>query len=161
MSGRERSVAQQIFVLQILTVLLVVVVALVLAYVDARSDQRDSARIRSVDIAETVADAPDVVAALDDPDPSVTIQPFAERVRRDTRTDFVVVMDLDRTRFSHPDPAQLGRPFIGDLGGAPQGRVFSQEYTGTLGRSPSRTGWSRSYRWVSRSSASTARSSAG
>jgi sensor histidine kinase regulating citrate/malate metabolism len=133
--GRERSVAQQIFLLQILTVLLIVVVAVVLAYVDARGDQRDSATIRSVDIAEAVADAPGVVEALDDPDPSASIQPFAERVRRDTGTDFVVVMGLDRTRYSHPDPAQLGRPFIGDLGGAPQGRAFTQEYTGTLGPS--------------------------
>jgi len=133
--SRERSVAQQILLLQILTVLLVVAVAVALAYVDARRDQRDNARIRSVDIAEAVADAPDVVRALGDPEPSRTIQPFAERVRRDTRTDFVVVMGLDRTRYSHPDPAQLGQPFIGDLGGAPDGRVFTQEYTGTLGRS--------------------------
>ena len=79
MRGRERSVAQQIFLLQILTVLLIVVAAVLLAYVDARSDQRDSARIRSVDIAEAVADAPGVVEALDDSDPSASIQPFAER----------------------------------------------------------------------------------
>ncbi|HET6652538.1 MAG TPA: sensor histidine kinase [Nocardioides sp.] len=135
MKVRERSVAGQILLLQILTVLLVVAVAVTLAYVDARRDQRDSARLRSVDIAETVADAPDVIAALDDPEPSATIQPFAERVRRDTGTDFVVVMALDRTRFSHPDPAQLGRAFIGDLGAAPEGRVFTQQYTGTLGPS--------------------------
>ncbi|MGA9748088.1 MAG: sensor histidine kinase [Nocardioides sp.] len=132
---RERSVARQIFLLQLLTVLLVVLIAVGLAYVDARADQRDSARIRSVNVAEAVADAPDVVRALDDADPSRSIQPYAERVRRDTGTDFVVVMALDRTRYSHPDPTQLGRPFIGDLGTAPEGRVFSQEYTGTLGRS--------------------------
>jgi sensor histidine kinase regulating citrate/malate metabolism len=133
--SRERSLAQQIFVLQLLTVLLVVVVAVVLAYVDARRDQLESARLRSVNIAEAVADAPDVVRALDEPDPSRAIQPYAERVRRDTRTDFVVVMGLDRTRYSHPDVTQLGKPFIGDLGGAPEGRVFTQEYTGTLGPS--------------------------
>jgi len=133
--SRERSVAQQILLLQLLTVLLVVVVAMVLAYLDARGDQRESARVRSVDIAEAVADAPDVVDALDDPDPAAEIQPFAERVRRDTGTDFVVVMGLDRTRFSHPDPEQIGQPFIGDLGDAPAGRVFTQEYAGTLGPS--------------------------
>lgn len=135
MRTRERSLAQQIFVLQLLTVLLVVVVAVVLAYVDARRDQLESARLRSVNIAEAVADAPDVVRALSEPDPSRDIQPYAERVRRDTRTDFVVVMGLDRTRYSHPDVTQIGKPFIGDLGGAPQGKVFTQEYTGTLGPS--------------------------
>ena len=63
------------------------------------------------------------------------IQRYAEQVRVDSGTDFVVVMGLDRTRYSHPDPAQLGRSFIGDLGTAPEGEVFTQEYTGTLGPS--------------------------
>lgn len=132
---RERSVAQQLFVLQTLIVLLVVVAAVSLAYADARRDQLESARTRSLDIAEAVADTPTVREALETDDPSRVIQPFAEQVRRDTGTDFVVVMALDRTRYSHPDPERIGEPFIGDLGSAPRGRSFTQEYTGTLGRS--------------------------
>ena len=132
---RDRSVAQQLFVLQTLIVLLVVVAAVSLAYADARRDQLESARTRSLDIAEAVADAPTVREALQDDDPSHVIQPFAEQVRHDTGTDFVVVMALDRTRYSHPDPDRIGEAFIGDLGGAPQGRPFTQEYTGTLGPS--------------------------
>ena len=37
-------------------------------------------------------------------------------------------MALDRTRYTHPDPAQIGKKFIGDLGDAPEGGVFTQEY---------------------------------
>ena len=132
---RDRSVAQQIFVLQTLILLAVVVAALGLAYADARQEQLETARIRSLDVAKAVADAPTVVSALHRRHPSDVIQPFAEDVRRDTGTDFVVVMALDRTRYSHPDPTRIGEPFIGDLGGAPQGRPFTQEYTGTLGPS--------------------------
>jgi two-component system CitB family sensor kinase len=132
---RDRSVARQLFVLQTLIVLLVVVAAVSLAYADARRDQLESARTRSLDIAEAVADAPTVREALQDDDPSRVIQPFAEQVRHDTGTDFVVVMALDRTRYSHPDPDRIGEAFIGDLGGAPRGRPFTQEYTGTLGPS--------------------------
>ncbi|MBO9521790.1 MAG: sensor histidine kinase [Nocardioidaceae bacterium] len=113
----------------------VVVAAVALAYLDARRTQLDTARDRSVDVARAVADSPAVLAALRTPDPSAGIQPYAERVRRDTGTDFVVVMGLDRTRYSHPDPSQIGKRFIGDLGGAPRGHVFTQEHTGTLGRS--------------------------
>lgn len=133
--GRERSVAQQILVLQALILLLVVVAAVGLAYVDARQDQLDTARLRSLDVARAVADSPAVLDALRTENPSAGIQPYAEQVRRDTRTDFVVVMSLDRTRYSHPDPARIGEAFIGDLGGAPDGRAFTQEYTGTLGPS--------------------------
>src|SRR6187200_2525589 len=135
MSRHPSTVARQILLLQVLVVLVVVVGAVGLAYVDARRTQEDGARDRALAVAVSVADTPQVRRALAAPDPSPLIQPFAEEVRRDSGTDFVVVMGLDRTRYSHPDPAQIGKPFIGDLGTAPQGTPFTQEYTGTLGRS--------------------------
>ncbi|WP_206063232.1 sensor histidine kinase [Nocardioides sp. HDW12B] len=139
MEGRRTaprsSVARQVFTLQLVVVGALVVIATALAYVDARASLLSDARTRAVDIAQTVADSPAVVRALRTPDPMTRIQPFAEQVRRDTGTDFVVVMGLDRTRYSHPNPALLGKPFIGDLGGAPDGEVFTQEATGTLGPS--------------------------
>jgi len=131
----EPSVARQFLRLQVLVVLVLVVVATVLAVYDARHDARAAATARAVAVAAAVADSPTVHAALDDPDPSRALQPLAERVRRDTNVDFVVVMKPDRTRYTHPDPARIGQPFVGDLGGAPQGHVFTQEYTGTLGPS--------------------------
>jgi sensor histidine kinase regulating citrate/malate metabolism len=132
---RPRSVAAQIFGLQTLVMVAVVVAAVTLAYLDARHTQLDTARDRSVDVARAVADSPAVLAALRSSDPSRSIQPYAEQVRRDTGTDFVVVMGLDRTRYSHPNPALIGKKFVGDLGGAPRGRVFTQEHTGSLGPS--------------------------
>lgn len=133
--SREGSVARQVLLLQVLVVLLVVVVGVGLAVYDARQDARDSAVDRAVSVAQTVADSPAVHDALDDADPSIPLQPFAENVRTDTDVDFVVVMALDRTRYTHPKPEQIGKKFIGDLGGAPEGRVFTQEYAGTLGPS--------------------------
>lgn len=135
--GRVRGspVAQQILALQTLMVAAVVLAALALAYVEARRAQLDSARDTSVAVAQAVAAVPAVVDALRTPDPSAVIQPFAERVRVETGTDFVVVMRPDRTRLSHPDPARLGEQFIGDVGEALEGQVFTQEYTGTLGPS--------------------------
>ncbi len=136
MSQRRRtSVAQQVFLLQTLIVLTVIAAAVGLAYADARRAQLADARTKSVDIALAVADSPTLLRALAAARPAEVIQPYAERVRRDTQTSFVVVMGLDRTRYSHPDVTQLGKPFIGDLGAAPEGKVFTQEYTGTLGRS--------------------------
>jgi sensor histidine kinase regulating citrate/malate metabolism len=129
------SVARQVLLLQVGVVLLLVAVAITLATYDARRDVRDHATDRAVDVAETVADSPSVLRTLAAPDPAVALQPYCETVRRDTQVDFVVVMALDRTRYCHPDPANIGKPFIGDLGDAPQGKVFTQEYSGTLGPS--------------------------
>ncbi|MBZ5740413.1 ATP-binding protein [Nocardioides mangrovi] len=132
---REPSVARQILVLQVLVVLVLVVGAIGLATYDARGDVRASATERAVAVATTLADSPALLAALDDPDPSVAIQPMAEQVRHDADVDFVTVMSMDEIRYSHPDPDEIGRHFIGDVGDAPQGRVFTQEYAGRLGPS--------------------------
>lgn len=133
--ARNGSVAAQLFLLQVLVVVVVVAAGVTLAYLDARRSQRDTARDRSVDIAEAVADSPAVVDALRRPDPTARLQPYVEQVRLDTGTDFIVVMDLDRIRYTHPDPTQIGKRFIGDVGDAPRGEVFTQEFTGTLGPS--------------------------
>ncbi|MEO6509606.1 MAG: sensor histidine kinase, partial [Nocardioides sp.] len=132
---RELSVARQILVLQALVVLVLVLVSITLAGFDARHDSRDAATQRAVAVALAVADSPTVVEAVQTPDPAAIIQPYAEDVRLDANVDFVVVMGLDRTRYSHPTPSLIGQPFVGDLGDAPQGGIFTQQYTGSLGPS--------------------------
>jgi sensor histidine kinase regulating citrate/malate metabolism len=128
-------VARQILLLQVLVVLVVVVVAVGFATYDARRSTREHARDQAVAVAESVADSPTVRSALRGSQPCSILQPYAESVRKDTDVDFVVVMRLDRTRCTHPNPAQIGKHFIGDLGDAPQGGVFTQTKTGTLGPS--------------------------
>ena len=132
---RESPVARQILLLQVLVVLVLVVLATALAALDARRDTRDSARDEAVSVALSVADSPTVRQSLATADPSATLQPYAETVRADTSVDFVVIMGLDRRRYTHPTPSLIGKTFVGDVGGAPEGEVFTQEYRGTLGRS--------------------------
>ncbi len=128
-------VARQILVLQVLVVLLLVVASIALAAYDARRDARDAATDRVVAVALSVADSPTVVSAVTTDDPTEVLQPFAERVREDAAVDFVVVMGLDRTRYTHPVESRIGQDFVGDLGDAPDGEVFTQQFTGTLGPS--------------------------
>jgi sensor histidine kinase regulating citrate/malate metabolism len=135
MAGRDRPVARQVLLWQAFVVAVLVVSASALAVYDAERDARRDAVDRSVAVARSVADSPTVVEALAGPDPSATLQPYAERVRADTGVDFITIMGLDRIRFTHPDPAQIGRRFVGDVGDAPQGGTLTQEYTGTLGPS--------------------------
>jgi two-component system, CitB family, sensor kinase len=128
-------VARQVLLLQVLVVGVLVLCSVALAVYDARRDARSSATEQAVAVAQAVADSPTVLEALSDPDPTVRLQPYAERVRVDSDVDFVVVMKTDRTRYTHPNPENIGRPFIGDLGNAPEGEVFTQEFEGTLGPS--------------------------
>ena len=127
--------ARQVLVLQLIVVLVLVVTALALATYDARNDIRASARDEAVSVARAVARSPVVREAMATSEPTALLQPYAEAVRVDTGVDFVVVMDRDRTRWSHPNQEQLGKAFIGNLGGAPDGEVYTEEYVGTLGPS--------------------------
>ena len=161
--SRDTSVARQILVLQVGVVLVLVVASLALAAYDARRDARDEATTRAVSVAETVADSPAVLEALASGESvaarSAALQPYAEDVRMDTDVDFVVVMGLDRIRYTHPNPDNIGKPFVGDLGRAPQGEVFTQEFKAPSARRCER--WcrsstaTRSWRWSPSASRST------
>ena len=132
---RRWSLAAQIFALQVLVAVLVVGAGVGAAYLQARRSSEHQAADRVLAIAHTVAASPEVVAAVGGPDPTRVLQPVAERVRRDTGTDFVVVMSRTGTRYTHPDPRQIGQQFLGHIATAQRGGDLVESYRGTLGPS--------------------------
>jgi sensor histidine kinase regulating citrate/malate metabolism len=133
--SRPRSLAGQLFAMQVVIVAVVVAGCAVLAYADTRDRADDAARHRVTAAAEAVADSPAVVAAARSADPSATLQPYAERVRADAGVDFVTIMDTRGIRWTHPDPNLIGQRFLGHIEPALRGRTFTETYTGTLGPS--------------------------
>ncbi|GAA3223151.1 sensor histidine kinase [Pseudonocardia petroleophila] len=130
------SLAAQLFALQALLVALVLGGVGVATYLQFAGDNERETAEEMLGVAHTLAAVPDVLAALDDPDPSAVLQPLTERVRADTATDFVVVMTPTGIRYSHTDPAEIGRTFRGTIGPAAAGvTTFTETYTGTLGPS--------------------------
>ncbi|MER7486028.1 SpoIIE family protein phosphatase [Streptomyces sp. NPDC126497] len=129
-----RSVAGQVFVLYLVIVLLLVVAAVVALVLQVQRDSTQEARNRSLAVAETFANAPGVVEALDSPDPTAVLQPRAEAVREQARVDFVVVMDNDGIRYTHPRPDRIGGRFVGTIGPALAGEPVVEEIEGTIGR---------------------------
>ena len=129
------SVAGQTFALQVVVGLLVVLVGTAAASVQTRRAAQDEATARATAVAETVASTALVVDGVQTADAAHALQPFAEQVRRVTHTDFVVVMSRQGIRYTHPDPRQIGRPFIGHIEAARAGGTVVEDYTGTLGPS--------------------------
>jgi len=132
---RTRSMAAQMLLLQLVLVVVLVGGVLALAYADAQRDQRSQAEQTVLAVATTVADSPLVDTALTTATPSTLLQPYAEQVRVDSQTDFVVVMSVSGTRYSHPDTTQIGGQFRGSIEPAVRGQRLIEEYTGTLGPS--------------------------
>src|SRR3954453_6014533 len=97
-----RSVAGQVFVLQVVIVLLLVVAAVVALVLQVRHDSTQEARNRSLAVAETFANAPGTRAALGAPHPTALLQPSAEAARKASDVDFIVVLNTDAIRYTHP-----------------------------------------------------------
>jgi serine phosphatase RsbU (regulator of sigma subunit)/PAS domain-containing protein len=129
-----RSIARQVFVLQVVIVLLLVVAAVGALYLQARHDSTQEARNRSVAVAEAFANAPGTRAALDAPDPTAVLQPRAEAARKATGVDFIVVMNTDGIRYTHPKPDRIGKKFVGTIAPALAGHTVTEEINGTIGR---------------------------
>ncbi|MEU6380735.1 SpoIIE family protein phosphatase [Streptomyces sp. NPDC046909] len=129
-----RSVAGQVFVSQVVIVLLLVVAAVVALVLQVRHDSTTEARNRSVAVAEAFANAPGTVEALDAPDPTAVLQPRAEAARKATGVDFIVVLNTDGIRYTHPKPDRIGKKFVGNLAPALRGEVVTEEIDGTIGR---------------------------
>ncbi|GHD88517.1 SpoIIE family protein phosphatase [Streptomyces naganishii] len=129
-----RSVAGQVFMLQVAIVLLLVLGAVVALVLQVRHDSTQEARNRSLAVAETFANAPGTRAALSTPDPTAVLQPRAEDARKAAHVDFIVVMNTDGIRYTHPKPDRIGKKFVGTIQPALNGGTVVEEVNGTIGR---------------------------
>lgn len=105
-------------------------------YVLHRSVQRQLGE-NALDLARSIAHTPQVLAAMNHPNPSELLQPYVESIRLSTGASFIVIGNTDGIRYSHPDPSRIGLPMVGGDNGP--ALLDAQEYvsvaTGSLGRS--------------------------
>jgi two-component system, CitB family, sensor kinase len=130
-----RRLSSQILLLQLLILTGTVLVGFALALQDIRGRVDNEYEQRALVAARAVAASPEIAAAVAREDRSGVVQRRAERARRATRMDFVVVTDARGIRYSHPNPALLGRRVSTDPSDALAGRTVLAVETGTLGRS--------------------------
>ncbi|MEV0578880.1 sensor histidine kinase [Streptomyces sp. NPDC050392] len=135
--GWPRRVFSQVLLMQLAVATGVTVLAtgLFLAPLSAQLD--DQAMRRALSIAQSTAAQPQIAESLlaTEPEPRGPVQSAAERIRRATGAEYVVVMDRRGVRWSHPDPARIGRVVSTDPGEALAGLEVREIDDGTLGRS--------------------------
>jgi len=90
---------------------------------------------RALNVAKSVAQLPSVREALRDSDPSRILQPLAEGMRKASGASFIVIAGPDGTRYSHPNPALIGKPIDEDPAAILKGQTFKGIQQGTLGTS--------------------------
>ncbi|WP_258053555.1 SpoIIE family protein phosphatase/ATP-binding protein [Streptomyces sp. Ru72] len=128
-----RSVAGQVFVLQVALVVLLVVCAVVALVLQSKRDTGSEAKRRSIAVAQTFAHSPGILQALRTPDPTKVLQPLTEAGRKSAGVDFIVVMNTKGIRYTHPLPSRIGHRFVGTIGPSLAGKVYTESVHGPLG----------------------------
>ncbi|MFB7290886.1 SpoIIE family protein phosphatase [Actinacidiphila glaucinigra] len=128
-----RSVAGQVFILQVAVVVLLVACGVFALVLQSRHDSEREAVTRSTAAASTFARSPGLVDVLKEPDPAKTLQPITELARKEAGVDFIVVMDTHGIRYTHPIPGRIGERFVGTIEPSLQGKVYTESVHGPLG----------------------------
>ncbi|WP_394137759.1 ATP-binding protein [Cytobacillus oceanisediminis] len=71
-------------------------------------------RIRSMNTARTVAELSDVKKGILQPQGWKTVNKVAEEIRIINETDYIVIMNMERIRYSHPVKELIGQPSQGE-----------------------------------------------
>ncbi|WTG86322.1 SpoIIE family protein phosphatase [Kitasatospora sp. NBC_01560] len=115
--------------------LLLVAAAVVALLLQTQRDTMADARHRTVAAAQSFAHAPGLLAALNGPDPTATLQPLAEEARIASGIDALIVYNLDGITLTHSDVSQLGKHVVGPYAEAAEGKAFTKTFKGALGPS--------------------------
>ncbi|MGW4029383.1 ATP-binding protein [Streptomyces sp. NPDC004838] len=134
--GWPQRVFSQVLLMQlaIATGVTVLATGLFLAPLSAQLDEQ--AMHRALSIAQTTASV-EIAEKLTSTRPSLTgpVQIEAERIRKATGAEYIVIMDLDGVRWSHTSPEEIGRVVSTDPSAPLAGREVMEIDSGTLGRS--------------------------
>lgn len=91
---------------------------------------------KATNIARIVANSPEIIEALSGKKDEKVIQEIAGNIKKVTNVEYVVVIDMNEIRKSHPDVDKLGKHFVGgDVGDALKGHEYVSTAQGTLGMS--------------------------
>lgn len=134
--GLPRRVFSQVLLMQLAIAAGVAVLATGLFLAPLGDQLDDQAMRRALAIAQTTA-RPQVAEELRSTRPAADgpVQTEAERIRKTTRAEYVVIMDRQGVRWSHTDPERIGEVVSTDPGQALAGRDVMEIDDGTLGRS--------------------------
>ncbi|MFC0469494.1 DcuS/MalK family sensor histidine kinase [Halalkalibacter kiskunsagensis] len=138
MNKRKKGLRLQttIILLVCSVVLVVLIVTHLLIGIKLTETTRESEGEKAMTVARTVAHSPYIISAMKNERPKEEIQDYVEELRTLTFVDFIVVLDMNGIRQSHPDRSKIGEPFVGgDEIFALEGNEHISISQGTLGRS--------------------------
>ena len=129
------SIASRFFAVQLIAVIALSGCLTLALWIVSRQSADDTAARLSLGVSMTLARDPFVIAAVQTPDPTAGLEPYALSIVKSAGVDFVTIMDTSGIRYTHPDRSQIGGRFLGTIDKALRGKSLTETYTGTLGPS--------------------------
>ncbi|WPO70915.1 sensor histidine kinase [Streptomyces sp. KN37] len=135
--GLPRRVFSQVLLMQLAIAAGVAVLATGLFLAPLSDQLDDQAMRRALAIAQTTAARPQLAEELESSPPTGDgpVQKEADRIRRASGAEYVVIMNKEGVRWSHTDRAQIGKVVSTDPSDALAGHEVMEIDDGTLGRS--------------------------
>ncbi|PPS89713.1 SpoIIE family protein phosphatase [Streptomyces sp. MH60] len=125
-----QSVAAQVFVLQLLVMLLLAVLSDVTLVYETRSQTVRGARHQALAVAAGFASSPGVAAAVNGTNPTAVLQPLAEEARRTSGVDFIAALNRHGVRYTDARPDLIGKRASGNFGRALAGESYTELFRG-------------------------------
>lgn len=121
------------------TIILILVISSIgaLSFIEMENTLKTQMGKNALDIARAVAAIETVKDNVGTPNGHLKIQPLIEKLRLQSRVQFIVVMDMKSIRYSHPVPENIGMEFQGgdEKRVLAAGEEYVSEAAGTLGPS--------------------------
>ena len=105
-----RKLSTQIFAAQLAILVLTVAIGFVLFAREERAQLDRQYEQRAASIAQAVAGVPAIISCMQAPSaPCSDVQTIASRIQDETGSSYVVVIDMNRIRHSHPITSEIGQ----------------------------------------------------
>ncbi|WP_079526121.1 ATP-binding protein [Halobacillus hunanensis] len=119
-----------------LAFLIIILLTASFTYLEAKEIEKQKAQL-ALKISKTISFIPEVSSAIQTDDPAETIQPIAERIRKEIGAEFVVVGSKEGIRYSHPIPERIGEKMVGEdnYRALVEGKYYTSRAVGSLGPS--------------------------
>ncbi|MEK4222016.1 sensor histidine kinase [Bacillus sp. FSL W8-0116] len=91
----------------------------------------------ALDMAITISNMPTIKNAFKTKNPSKIIQPLAEKIRKETKAEFIVIGNKQGIRYSHPITSRIGQKMVGgdNYRAIKKGEAYISKAKGSLGPS--------------------------
>lgn len=111
---RQLPIRWKIMILSYAVVIFSLLIGGIVIVANIQQTEESELRIRSMTTARTVAELSDVKKAVQESNGWDTVNPVVEEIRIINETDYIVVMNMDKIRYSHPVKEKIGTPSMGE-----------------------------------------------